>query len=102
LSTLSAAEWLAVGSSIEGYEEEKVRGENANSGNGSELLAGALATVWEPVPVSGGEVSPGCEVDEAEVNDELDDLHDGDVALPPDTDATRALEVVPVHDDVNA
>jgi hypothetical protein len=36
-----------------------------------------------------------------EVDDELDDLHDGDVALPPDTDAARALEVVPVHDDVH-
>jgi hypothetical protein len=31
----------------------------------------------------------------------LDDLHDGDVALPPDADAARALEVVPVHDDVH-
>jgi hypothetical protein len=36
-----------------------------------------------------------------EVDDELDDLHDGDVALPPDADTTRALEVVPVHYNVH-
>jgi hypothetical protein len=36
-----------------------------------------------------------------EIDDELDDLKAGDPLLPPDTDATGALEVVPVHDDVN-
>ena len=36
-----------------------------------------------------------------EVEDELDNLHDGDVSLPPDANAARALEVVPVHDDVH-
>ena len=36
------------------------------------------------------------------INDELDDLETGDPLLPPDTDATRALEVVPVHDDVDS
>ena len=36
-----------------------------------------------------------------EIEDELDDLHHGDVLLPPDADATGALEVVPVHDDVD-
>lgn len=35
------------------------------------------------------------------INDELDDLETGDPLLPPDADATSALEVVPVHDDVN-
>jgi hypothetical protein len=35
------------------------------------------------------------------IEDELDDLHNGDVLLPPDADSTRALEVVPVHDDVD-
>lgn len=35
------------------------------------------------------------------INDELDDLETGDPLLPPDADATRALEVVPVHDDVD-
>jgi hypothetical protein len=36
-----------------------------------------------------------------EIDDELDDLHDGDVLLPPDADAASGLEVVPVHDDVD-
>lgn len=31
----------------------------------------------------------------------MDDLQHGDVLLPPDTDATGTLEVVPVHDNVN-
>ena len=37
-----------------------------------------------------------------EVKHELGDLADCDVLLPPDADAARALEVVPVHDDVNS
>jgi hypothetical protein len=36
-----------------------------------------------------------------EIDDELDDLHDGDVLLPPDANAAGGLEVVPVHDNVN-
>ena len=36
-----------------------------------------------------------------EINDELDDLETSDPLLPPDADAARALEVVPVHDHVN-
>lgn len=37
-----------------------------------------------------------------EIDHELGDLHDSNVLLPPDADASRALEVVPVHDNVNA
>jgi hypothetical protein len=36
-----------------------------------------------------------------QVDDELDDLETGDPLLPPDADAACALEVVPVHDDVD-
>jgi len=43
-----------------------------------------------------------CKVDEAEVDDELDDLDSCDPFLPPDADSTRSLEVVPVHDDVDS
>jgi hypothetical protein len=35
------------------------------------------------------------------VNDELRNLKTSDPLLPPDTDATSTLEVVPVHDNVN-
>jgi hypothetical protein len=32
----------------------------------------------------------------------LGDLANGDVLLPPDADASRTLEVVPVHDNVDS
>lgn len=35
------------------------------------------------------------------VDNELDDLETGDPFFPPDTDTTGALEVVPVHDNVD-
>jgi hypothetical protein len=36
-----------------------------------------------------------------QVDDELDNLEDGDPLLPPDADTTGTLEVVPVHDHVH-
>ena len=42
-----------------------------------------------------------CEVDEADVDDELDYLEASNPLLPPDTDPTSTLEVVPVHDNVD-
>jgi hypothetical protein len=36
-----------------------------------------------------------------ESNHELDDLKTGDPFLPPDSDSPRALEIIPVHDNVN-
>ena len=33
-----------------------------------------------------------------EVNDELCDLESSDPFFPPDTDASRSLKVIPVHD----
>ena len=90
-----------VGGDVESDEENEVAGQDAHAGERSELLAGADAGAREPGEVAGGEVGVGGEVDEAEVDDELGDLEDGDVLLPPDADATRGLEVVPVHDDVD-
>ena len=40
-------------------------------------------------------------IEPTKINDELDNLEAGDPLLPPDADATGALEIVPVHDDVN-
>jgi hypothetical protein len=37
-----------------------------------------------------------------EIEDELGDLANRDVLLPPDADAARALEVVPVHDHMDS
>lgn len=109
---------LLVGRKVEGEEEEEVRRDDADAGDGGELLAFAFAHVGDVGPVGAGEVGPGREVDEAwnvlvgiwgmgrekrtEIEDELCDLADGDVLLPPDADAARTLEVVPVHDHVNS
>lgn len=111
---------LSVGGNVERDEEHQVRGENTNSGEGSEFLAGALASVGHPGEVGGSEVGPGREVDEScielvillgtsrhrgrltQVNDELDDLETSDPFLPPTADTTCTLEVVPVHDDVDS
>lgn len=37
-----------------------------------------------------------------EIDDELDDLETSNPLLPPDADSTSALEVVPVHDNVDS
>jgi hypothetical protein len=47
------------------------------------------------------ELKSGKELRLTKINDELDNLKTGNPFLPPDFDASRALEVVPVHDDVN-
>ena len=54
--------------------------------------------MWE---ICTSEIGPGGEVDEAEVNDKLDDLQDGDVLFPPNADAARGLEIVKIHDHVD-
>jgi len=42
-------------------------------------------------------VGVGGKVDNCEINDELTDLQQSNVLFPPDSNSTRALEVVPVH-----
>lgn len=44
---------------------------------------------------------PTAEVDQAQIKDELCDLHDGNVSLPPDLVACSCSPVVVVHDDVD-
>jgi hypothetical protein len=92
---------LLVSGNVESNEQDQVAGQDAHASERSELLAGANAGAREPGEVAGGEVGIRGEVDEAQVDDELSDLEDGDVLLPPDADSTRGLEVVPVHDDVD-
>ena len=92
---------LAVGGKVEGDEEHKVRAENTHAAEGSKLLTSAGAGIGHPLEVGGGEVGVRRKVDEAKINDELDDLETGDPLLPPAADATGTLEVVPVHDDMD-
>ena len=46
------------------------------------------------------EVGVRCEVDEAEINDELKNLEHSDVLFPPNANAASSLKVVPVHNDM--
>ena len=92
---------LLVGGDVESDEEDEVAGQDAHASERSELLAGADTGGRQPGEVAGGEVGIGREVDEAQVDDELGDLEDGDVLLPPNANATGGLEVVPVHDNVD-
>lgn len=110
---------LLVGRKVEEDEEEQVRRDDADTGDGSEFFTSAFACIGKVWPVGAGEVGPGCEVNEAwessvshstaitrmekltKIQHELDNLHHSDVLLPPDSDTASALEVVPVHDDVD-
>lgn len=56
---------LVVGGNVEGDEKNQVGADDANTSQGSEFLAGALAHVGHPGEVGRGEVGIGGEVDEA-------------------------------------
>jgi len=56
-----------------------------------------LGVGWVP----GEEEMRGCKVHDKEVDDELGDLHGGEVFLPPDPAATSCRVVVIVHEDVD-
>jgi hypothetical protein len=92
---------LLVGGDVESNEQDEVAGQDAHTSERSELLTGADTGSRQPGEVAGGEVGVGGEVDEAQVDDELGDLQNRDVFLPPNADATGGLEVVPVHDNVD-
>lgn len=57
--------------------------------------------VRQPGPVLAHKVCVRGEVNEAKINDELDDLEPGDPVFPPGADAASTEEVVKVHHDVN-
>ena len=92
---------LPVRCKIETDEQQQVTAQDPHPRKRRELLPRALPRVGHVREVGVGEVGVGGEVDEAEVDDELQDLQPGDVLFPPDLDAACGLEVVPVHDDVD-
>ena len=92
---------LPICRSIETNKQQQIAAQDRAARDRGKLLAGAVAKVGHPVKVGAGEVGVGGEIDEAEVDDELHDLQARDPLLPPDADAARGLEVVPVHDDVH-
>lgn len=101
LSACRSLALLLVCGEVEGDEQNEVRADGNDTRESSKLLARALSSVRHPGEVGRGEVGVRGEVDEAEINDKLDDLETGNPLLPPNTDTTSALKVVPVHNDVN-
>ena len=86
---------LAIGREVKRDEQDKIGRQDAHAGKGSKFLTRAGARIRCPGEVGAGEVGVGCEVDENEVDDELNDLEHGDVFLPPDSNSSSGLEVVP-------
>jgi len=86
---------------IECQKQYQIARDNHHSTDARKLLTGTRPHVGHPREVGRGEVGVGGEVDEAQIDDELQDLQDGDVLFPPGADAAGGLEVVPVHDDVD-
>jgi hypothetical protein len=91
---------LPVCCEIERDEQEEVGAQYSHSSKGREFFTGTFAHVWYPWEVGRSEIRVGGKVDEAEVNNELDNLEHCDIFLPPDPDAASRLEVVPVHDNM--
>lgn len=54
-----------------------------------------------PGKICRDEICIGRKIDESNVDHELYHLKPSDPFFPPDTDTARALEVVPVHNDVD-
>lgn len=75
--SLAGTRWLAlllVGGEIEQDEEDEVGAEDDDAGECSKLFSCTLAVVGHPGKVGRGEVRVGCVVDEAEIDNELNDL----------------------------
>ena len=64
-ATAALGHRLLVCGDVEAEEEEEVRRDDADAGNGGELLACALAQVRKMWPVGIGEIGEGGEVDES-------------------------------------
>jgi len=93
---------LPVGGEVEGDEEQEIRAQDAHASKRGKLFTGTSTIVWRRWEVSVAEISVGRKIDEAQVNDELNDLEHGDVFLPPDANSTSGLEVVPIHNHVDS
>jgi len=91
---------LLVRINVELDEQEEVAGQNTTSKQGSRLSAGAVPNI-RPIPVASGEARVGAEVDREEIDDELSDLHGGQIFLPPYLLATSGCIVVIIHQNVN-
>lgn len=93
---------LFVGLEVEVDEESQVAGQEATTEKSCGLTASAVAHMRNnTVPVGGGEMTISSKVDDEKVNHELDDLHAGQVFLPPDFSATSSSIIVIIHYDMD-
>ena len=88
---------LLVGREIKTDEQQQIAAQYTHTRKGREFLPGAFSSCWERREVGAAEVCVGGEVNEAEIDDELNDLEDCDPFFPPYANASGSLEVVPVH-----
>ena len=92
---------LLIGREIETDEQQQIAAQYTNTRKGREFLPGAFPSRGERREVGAAEVCVGGEVNEAEIDDELNDLEDCDPFFPPYANASGSLEVVPVHYDMD-
>lgn len=93
---------LLVGHAVEVDEQEQVRGKETTAEQSRSLGTSAATHVGKVGPVGVSKVGVGAEVDGKQINDELGDLHRGQITLPPDLGASSRAEIVVVHEDVNS
>lgn len=82
-------------------KEEEVGAKESATEKSSGFSAGAGPIVGQVGGVSEGKVGVGAEIDDSEIDDELDDLHGGQVLLPPDLGPRGRAEVIIVHENVD-
>ena len=92
---------LFIGREIETDEQQQIAAQYTDTRKCRELLTSAFPSCGERREVGAAEVCVGGEVNEAEIDDELNDLEDRDPFFPPYANASGSLEVVPVHYDMD-
>jgi len=91
---------LLVRIDVELDKQEQVAGQDTASEQGSSLSPSAVPE-GRRVPIVSGETRVGTKVDRKEIDDELGDLHRGQVFLPPDLLSSSGCVVVVIHENVN-
>lgn len=99
---LLASDWLLVRLNVKIDEQTQIACEKKAAKKCRRLRSSAGATIGEPLPVSVSEVGIRAKVDDEKVDDKLDDLHGGQVLLPPYLSSTSSCVVVVIHKDMNA
>lgn len=100
-STSSFCIILLISRKIETDEQQQIAAQYTHTRKRREFLPGAFPSRGERREVGAAEVCVGGEVNEAEIDDELNDLEDCDPFFPPYANASGSLEVVPVHYDMD-